>query len=257
MRAARPAPPADSRVAAATTDTSSLAFPWTRRKAEKLSHRNALGRLKSLGFAPAVIYDIGAYRGGWTRLASEVFPTARVVLLEANADHAATLAALGHHYVIAALGAADGDRRPFHVPRAGDVTGASLYLEKTAHYAASNLNVRALETVRLDTLVARERLPAPDLVKIDVQGAELDVLAGAAETLRGTQALIVEVSLVDYNKGGPLIADVMAALDRAGWRCADLCEVHRTAANFVLQLDLLFVQPPLFAKYGAAAGILP
>ncbi len=244
-------------MATATTDPSPLAFPWTRRKAEKLSHRNALARLKSLGFAPGVIYDIGAYRGGWARLASEVFPAAQIVLLEANADQAATLAALGHRHVIAALGAADGDRRPFHVPRAGDVTGASLYLENTAHYAASNRDVRALETVRLDTLVARERLPAPALVKIDVQGAELDVLAGGAETLRAAQALIVEVSLVDYNKGGPLIADVMAALDRAGWRCADLCEVHRTAGHFVLQLDLLFVRPPLFDKYGAAAGIVP
>ena len=233
-----------------------MAFPWTRRKAEKLSHRNALGRLKSLGFAPAVIYDIGAYRGGWTRLASEVFPAAQFVLFEANADHAGALAALGHRHIVAALGAVDGDRRPFHVPRAGDVTGASLYLEQTTHYAASNLDVRALALARLDTIVAREQLPVPDLVKIDVQGAELDVLAGAGDTLRGTQALIVEVSLVDYNRNAPLMADVIAALDRAGFRCADLCEVHRTGGNFVLQLDLLFVRPPLFAKYGAAAGIL-
>lgn len=234
-----------------------MAFPWTRRKAEKLSHRNALGRLKSLGFAPGVIYDIGAYRGGWTRLAGEVFPGAQFVLFEANGDHAPELAALGHPHVIAALGAVDGDRRAFHVPRAGDVTGASLYVENTAHYAASNLDLRALATVRLDTLVARERLAAPHLVKIDVQGAELDVLAGAQETLRDTEALIVEVSLVDYNRNAPLIADAIAALDRAGFHCADICELHRTPANFVLQLDLLLVRPPLFAKYGAAAGIAP
>ncbi len=232
-------------------------FPWTRRKAQKLSQRNALGRLKSLGFLPAVIYDIGAYRGGWTRLASEIFPAARFVLFEANADHASALQSCGQRYVIAALGAQDGGRRAFHVPRAGDVTGASLYVENTAHYAVPNVEVRDVETMRLDTLVARERLPPPDLVKIDVQGAELDVLAGAGETLRGAQALVVEVSLVDYNRNAPLIAAVMAALDRAGFACADLCEVHRTPENFVLQLDLLFVRPPLFAEYGAAAGIVP
>ena len=242
---------------AAPTDASPLAFPWTKRKAEKLSHRNALARLKSLGFAPGVVYDIGAYRGGWARVAFEVFPSAKFVLFEANADHAGALAALGHRHVIAALGAEDGGRRPFHVPRAGDVTGASLYVEKTTHYAAANVDMRAVETVRLDTLVARERLPAPDLAKIDVQGAELDVLAGAAATLHATQALIVEVSFVDYNRNAPLIADVIAALDRASFRCADLCEVHRTPSNFVLQLDLLLVRPPLFAKYGAAAGLVP
>jgi FkbM family methyltransferase len=231
------------------------AFAWNRRKAQKLSHRNALARLESLGFAPAVVYDIGAYRGGWTRLAAEVFPNAQFVLFEASRDHTADLAASGRRHLIAALGEADGGARAFHVPRQGDVTGASLYVENTAHYGEQNLQVREVATVRLDTLVARERLPAPDLIKIDVQGAELEVLAGAAESLRAAAALIVEVSLVDYNKGGPLAAQVIAAIDRLGFKCADVCEVHRSARNFVLQLDLLCARPALFAKYGAAAGI--
>jgi FkbM family methyltransferase len=233
------------------------AFAWSRRKAQKLSHRNALLRLKSLGFTPAVVYDIGAYRGGWTRLAAEVFPDAQFVLFEANRDHAGELAASGRRHLIAALGDTDSGARAFHVPREGDVTGASLYIENTTHYAGQNLQVREVETARLDTVVAREKLPAPDLIKIDVQGAELEVLAGAAETLRAAGALIVEVSLVDYNRGGPLAAQVIAAIDRLGFRCADLCEVHRSAHHFVLQLDLLFVRPALFAKYGAAAGIVP
>ena len=209
-----------------------------------------------LGFAPRTVYDIGAYRGGWTRLASEVFPAAQFVLFEANADHAGALAATGYRHVIAALGAQDGVRR-FHVPRLGDATGASLYVENTAHYGASNLQVREVASARLDTVVARDQLPAPDLIKIDVQGAELDVLAGASETLRGASALVIELSLIDYNKNAPLIADAIAAIDRIGLRCADLCEVHRTDRNFVLQLDLLFVRPPLFAAYCAAAGVTP
>jgi FkbM family methyltransferase len=233
------------------------AFAWNKRKARKLSHRNALMRLESLGFAPAVIYDIGAYRGGWTRLAAEVFPDAQFVLFEANRDHAGELAASGRRHVIAALGETDGGTRAFHVPRQGDVTGASLYIENTAHYAGQNLQVREVETARLDTLVAREKLPAPDLIKIDVQGAELEVLAGAAATLQSAGALIVEVSFVDYNRGGPLAAEVIGAIDRLGFKCADLCEVHRNAHNFVLQLDLLLVRPALFAKYGEAAGIAP
>jgi FkbM family methyltransferase len=233
------------------------AFPWTKRKAQKLSHRNALARLGSLGFAPRTIYDIGAYRGGWTRLAAEVFPAAQFVLFEANADHADALIRAGHRHIIGALGAQDGGSRPFHVPREGDATGASLYVENTAHYGAANLQVREVASARLDTVVARDRLPLPDLVKIDVQGAELDVLAGAGETLRDVSALVIELSLIDYNKNAPLIAEVMAAVDRLGFKCADLCEVHRTGGNFVLQLDLLFVRPPLFAKYCAAAGVTP
>lgn len=235
----------------------SSALPWNRRKARKLSHRNALARMKSLGFTPAVIHDVGACRGGWTRLAAEVFPDARFVLFEANADHAAELKCGGHTYFIAALGAEDGGTRAFHVPRKGDVTGASLYVENTAHYAQPNLEVREVATARLDTLVARENLSPPQLIKIDVQGAELDVLAGARATLAEVSALIVELSLIDYNKSAPLIASAMAAIDRMGFTCVDLCEVHRTGGGFVLQLDLLFVRPPLYAHYCAAAGVAP
>jgi FkbM family methyltransferase len=229
-------------------------FGWSRRKAQKLSHRNALVRLRSLGFAPATVYDIGAYRGGWTRLAIEVFPAAQFILFEANPDNAVALAGTRQRHVIAALGSEDAVRA-FHVPRSGDVTGASLYVENTAHYAAANLEVREVAIARLDTLVARDGLPAPDLIKIDVQGAELDVLAGAQTALAHAGALVVEVSLVDYNKGAPLIADVIAAIDRHGFKCVDVCELHRTPENFVLQLDLLFARPALFAKYGGAVGV--
>jgi FkbM family methyltransferase len=231
------------------------ALPWVRRKAAKLSHRNALLRLRSLGFAPSTIYDIGACRGGWARLAREVFPDAQFVLFEANADHAAELARSGHRHLIVALGAEDGAAKPFHVPRQGDVTGASLYIENTVHYAPSNLEIREVETARLDTIVARDRLPPPELIKIDVQGAELDVMAGAEHALRAAGALIVELSFIDYNRRAPLIADLFAGIDRYGFKCVDLCEVHRSERGFVLQLDLLFVRPPLFAKFCAAAGI--
>jgi hypothetical protein len=93
------------------------------------------------------------------------------------------------------------------------------------------------------------------LTKIDA-GAELEVLAARARPRGGERP----------DRGGvagrlqqecALIAEVIAALDRLGFRCADLCEVHRNARNFVLQLDLLFVRPALFAKYGEAAGIVP
>jgi FkbM family methyltransferase len=40
---------------------------------------------------PATVYDIGAYRGGWTELAARVFPAAAFILFEPNADNAAYL----------------------------------------------------------------------------------------------------------------------------------------------------------------------
>lgn len=232
-------------------------LPWEKRKASKCSHVNALRRLAAAGFVPQTIYDIGAYRGGWSRLAREVFLTAQFVLFEANVDNEPALAKTGHTCFVVALGAEDGAAKPFYLPQRGDATGASLYIETTDHYAKSNLDVRKVETARLDTFIVAHRLPPPDLIKIDVQGAELDVLAGASRALAGVGALIVELSLVSYNRGAPLMAEVIAAIDRLGYRCVDICEIHRTDTNYPLQLDLLFVTAPLFVKCCEQVGVKP
>ena len=232
----------------------SAQLPWVKRKAAKLSHRNALSRLKAQGFAPATVYDIGAYRGGWTRLASQVFPDAAFVLFEANADNAAHLRAAGLSHFTVALAAQDGEK-PLFLPRQGDATGTSLYRENSAHYGSDNLVVRNVATARLDTLVAEQGLAPADLIKIDVQGAELDVIAGAKTALAHCQALIVELSLASYNKDAPLIAESLPAITRHGFRCIDICELHRSPAGGVLQADFLFVKPALFDALCAQAGL--
>jgi FkbM family methyltransferase len=232
-------------------------LPWVKRKAAKLSHRNALLRLKALGFAPVTIYDIGAYRGGWTRLAGEVFPDATFVLFEANADNAVHLAGghlSGHRNFTVALSAQDGEK-PLFLPREGNATGTSLYRENSTHYDTSNLVVRTVATARLDTLVAAEKLPPADLIKIDVQGAELDVIGGAKTALSRAEALIIELSLAGYNKDAPLIGETLPAITQLGFRCVDICELHRAPAGNVLQADFLFVKPALFATIGKASGL--
>jgi FkbM family methyltransferase len=209
-----------------------------------------------MGFMPKVIYDIGAYRGGWSKAASEVFPAAEFVMFDANADNEPHLAATGRRYVITALSSEDAAAKALFLPQTGDSTGTSLYIENTSHYAKENLQVRTVPTMRLDTIVAKQGLPRPDLVKLDVQGAELDVMKGATDALSNCGAMVLETSFVTYNKSAPLIADVIAALDRNEWKCVDICELHRTDNGVALQVDLLFVKPVLFEKFCSAAGLI-
>src|SRR5215471_3717973 len=110
---------------------------WTSRRRAKLSHANALARLVAAGFAPRVVYDVGAYRGGWSKAAAEVLPPATFILFEANADNAPYLAETGHRYFITALSDKDTAERQLFLPRTGDSTGSSLYIENTSHYASA------------------------------------------------------------------------------------------------------------------------
>lgn len=68
-------------------------------------------------------------------------------------------------------------------------------------------------TRRLDSLLAEHGLRPPDVMIVDVQGAELQVLGALGEALRGRLRLLyTEVSLEPLYAGGGLLADVEALL---------------------------------------------
>src|SRR5438105_899402 len=186
-----------------------MKLPRFLRPPPMFSHEQTLQRLASLKFAPRAIYDIGAFHGYWTKAARKVFPDAQYVLFEANAENAPKLDQSGERYLIAALAGEDRAEKPFYLPKHAVGTGASLYREQSEHYAGDNARAVTVTTRRLDALVAEHHLPSPDLIKLDVQGAELDVLAGAAGILQSTSALIAEVSLLAHNEAAPLVADVI------------------------------------------------
>jgi FkbM family methyltransferase len=66
---------------------------------------------------------------------------------------------------------------------------ATLYLSRHGQgnnsiYTPEESRSETVSTITLDTFVRREKLKRVDYIKIDVEGAELDVLRGAQRTLR-------------------------------------------------------------------------
>lgn len=61
-----------------------------------------------------------------------------------------------------------------------------------------------MNTLTLDTLLERELFPPPKLIKIDVQGAEEEVLNGSSKTLLQAQVVILELSIVNSYASGLL-----------------------------------------------------
>ena len=71
----------------------------------------------------------------------------------------------------------------------------------------------------LDTVVRERGFPKPDFIKIDVQGAEQDVIRGALETMKSVQHLIVEMQCVHYNEGAPLVGETLPFIESLGFTC--------------------------------------
>ena len=155
--------------------------------------------LRHLGFAPARILDVGANAGHWTRGILRVFPSASVVMVEANEARRQDWRGLPASVrgLISVLSDKEGEVPWFTTP--GAATGDSMFQERTSWVATSNMTRHALT---LDGLLAREGLADGPfgLVKLDVQGAELTVLRGAARALSQAEVLFMELPLVSARK---------------------------------------------------------
>src|SRR5262249_46879763 len=154
-----------------------------------------------------------------------------------------TVRELGGHvqYRIALLGAIDGESVPFHIVQtaAGSGSGSSVFAEK-ARFSQTTL---ILPTQTLDRVRSEIGLKPPHFLKLDVQGYELEVLRGAPQTLDKTEAVLLEVSLLEYNAGAPLAAEVIADLDRRGFALFDICsQTRRQSDDTLFQSDLIFVR---------------
>jgi len=163
------------------------------------------------------------------------FPRAHHLLVEPLREFEPVLKRLSREhdaeYVLAAAGAAPGTA----TLKVGRDLAVTSLLE---HPDASR---RTVPMVTVDAL-CRDRL-GPYVIKVDVQGAELEVMKGASEVLRRTELVVLETSLFEFYPGAPdvhAVVDFMKArgfvvYDIAGGRC-------RPVDGALAQVDLVFAR---------------
>lgn len=83
----------------------------------------------------------------------------------------------------------------------------------------------------------------PFLVKVDVEGAELEALSGALEVLRTTELVLLEVALFELVPGAPQLHDVVSWMHDHGFVAADIFDAHNRPLDGALaRMDVAFVQ---------------
>ena len=204
-----------------------------------------LANLRDQGFVPSRILDVGANRGLWTKAVRQIWPRAQLLMFEANPNLVPELEGSGAPFRIAVLGETARDVT-MHFGRGKSITGSSMFRESGKH--RDNFDATTVRMQTLDDALASERARdgGYQLLKIDVQGAELKVLEGATRTLRSVEAIVLELSIVQYNEGAPLWLEMQSRLGALGYQVYDVLELHYHAGERhtpqCIQVDLLFVR---------------
>jgi len=95
---------------------------------------------------------------------------------------------------------------------------------------------------RLASILPSDQISAPALLKIDVQGFELDVLKGCEEQLNRFETIYVEASYVELYRGQALAGEVIEFLRQRGFDLRGVFNQHVDPTRGPLQADLLFKQ---------------
>jgi FkbM family methyltransferase len=211
-----------------------------------LGHIDSLELLELIKTAGiSVIYDIGANIGTWTLLAKAVIPAAYVHAFEplpkhqdAFDDSLADVHDVTLHRV--ALGS-ENEKAVLYVTDFSDASSMLRPAPKSqAHFGVRQAGQLSMRTHRLDDFRSANKLPGPDLIKLDVQGYELEVLQGAIECLTSARAVITEVSFVECYEAQPLFSDVVRFMADHGFHARAL-STTTALGRPLLQTDMLFV----------------
>ncbi|MBX9879271.1 MAG: FkbM family methyltransferase [Candidatus Obscuribacterales bacterium] len=131
---------------------------------------------------------------------------------------------------------------------ASDIDGKADFAVDTLSGATGTLEVRTrnfgeiqwgkvapiiqVDQAKLDSIAAREQLPVPDLIKIDVEGAEHRVLDGLKQTIQRSQPMLI-IECVDSKT-----RDILAWLQSLGYELMDACNAgpYRPSSQMVLAI---------------------
>lgn len=197
------------------------------------------------GLEFASIVDVGGNIGQFSLFAAHRWPGATIHAFEPLPDQAARFEAVHGKRVTLHRCALGEDKRmlPIHVASRKDSSSLLPLGEmQKAMFAMDEVAQIDVPVDRLDAVLSAANLPAPALLKIDVQGFEFEVLRGAGELLRHFSHIYVEASFVELYQGQRLFPDIEAVLREYGFAHVKTLNIARDRLGKEVQADLLYAR---------------
>ena len=197
---------------------------------------NGVEYIKTVLSSPDFIIDIGVADG--TPEITRVFPYSEYkhILVEANQKFISELNLIAEKYPKNVI-----VEHCFCSDNKGSV---QLFVDESGRKSskqqfgsqASSLNI---ETKLLDDITLKHNLKGQGLLKIDVEGAELDVLNGASETLKICKVVIVECWMNSDQVRN--FENVVSLMDKKGFKVFDFFGGHCDSEGELKIIDVVFI----------------
>lgn len=210
--------------------------------APSLEHRRVLGLI-----APQLVVDVGANRGQFALAARHAYPTARIVSFEPLPAAAALYRAVfaGDQrvkLVESAMGPRLGEAI-MHVSARDDSSSLLPISAKQDDLfpGTAEAAVRTVRVTRLaEHLTAEDTTAGPALLKLDVQGFELDALRGCEDLLAHFAWVYVECSFMELYVGQAFADAVIAWLRERTFTLRGVYNMTYGPDGAAVQADFLF-----------------
>ena len=206
-------------------------------------------RLSKEGFAPRTIFDIGASNGSWSAKIHDVFPKATFHLFE-------PLAFLPSYQEVLQWVMQNHPEFTMHRVALGTENKrvdmrikADGYSSTTLEFEHPDFQRQSVDQRKLDDYVAEFSLPLPDLIKLDVQGAELAILSQAPQCLNHAELVFAETWLKrGYGVQTPYITELIEFLEKYDYRLAELGHKFYDEIHHLYGCDAFFLKCPLLKR---------
>lgn len=216
---------------------------------ERNSYNASLTLLERQGFTAATVLDVGAAEGSFfvTRHLYRLFMASKHFFVDAMQENAPVYdklkASFGADYAITALSCVEGE-----VALRIDPTFYNTHLVGLQQDLYQE--TRKVRLTTLDALVAERNVEGPYLLKLDVQGAELDVLRGAVKTLDRCNVVVCEIQMFFERDN---LTELLLFMQSRGFALFDITDQAYYPSNHVMyQCYATFIPQRLDYRKGVA-----
>ncbi|MBL8005903.1 MAG: FkbM family methyltransferase [Ignavibacteria bacterium] len=206
--------------------------------------------IKRKGFKCDCILDVGAHDTQWIRMQMKLFPDATAYLIEPLSEMEQHLKDFcsdypTSKYFLCGAGSKEGN---FYLTVSGHLEGANFLQKSNKTFRESNRQ-RVVKIITIDSLLESGEIDMPGLVKLDIQGFELEALKGAEMLFGNTEIFILEVSFFEFIEGTPLFSEVVGFMSLKGYEIYDFPGfLRRPFDNALGQADVCFVRKDGFLR---------